>query len=123
VAAQVAGPARPPYIGAMRGLPPVHGPRTVYRDLKAFMGRRSREKNIAALLSIGLTGAIVLIFMLDLETNIEPPPTITYVDSWSLDRTDAEIMVAQRKYMAEREAKSKARQQEFQEIANTLGIE
>jgi hypothetical protein len=107
----------------MHGLPPVHGPKAVYRDLKAFLSRRSREKNIAAVLSLGLTGFIVVLFMADLETNIEPPPTITIVDSWSLNRTDAEIMASQREYHAQKDAQAKARQQEFQELSNTLGIE
>jgi hypothetical protein len=107
----------------MRGLPPIHGPKAVYRDLKAFLGRRSREKNLAALLSLGFTGFIVLLFIADLETNIEPPPTVTIVDSWSLNRTDAEIMASQREYHAQKDAQAKARQKEFQELSNTLGIE
>jgi hypothetical protein len=107
----------------MLGLPPLQGPRAVYQDLRAFLRRRSREQNLAAALSLGLTGAILVVFMLDPKINTAPPATITYVESWSADRTDAEIKADQARTQAEVEARAKARQQQFQEIANTLGIE
>jgi hypothetical protein len=107
----------------MLGLPPLQGPRAIYRDLRAFLARRSREQTIAALLSIGITGTILVVFMLDAKTNTAPPPTIAYVESWSLERTDAEIKAEQQKDKAAAEARAKARQEQFQEVANTLGIE
>ena len=107
----------------MLGLPPVQGPRAVFADLKAFFARRSREQGIAALLSVSVTGIIVILFILDPKTNTAPPATVTFVESWPADRTDAEIKVDQQKYQAEREAQAKARQQQYQELANTFGIE
>lgn len=107
----------------MLGLPPLQGPRAVYRDLRAFLSRRSREQTIAAALSIGITGIILVVFMLDPKTNTAPPPTIAYIESWSLDRTDAEIKADQIKDQAAAEARARAKQKQFQEVANTLGIE
>lgn len=107
----------------MSGLPPLHSPRYVYRDLRAFFSRRSREQGIALALSLAITGFIVFLFWLDPKVNTAPPTTITFVNSWPSDRSDAEIKEAQAKYMAEKKARERARQQEFQEIANTFGIE
>lgn len=107
----------------MLGLPPVQGPKAVFRDLRAFLRQRSREKNIAALLSVGITGIILVVFWLDPKTNTTPPATITYVESWDANRTDAEIKADQQKDQAAAEARAKARQEQFQEIANSLGIE
>ena len=107
----------------MLGLPPVQGPRAVLSDLRAFLGRRSPEKTKAALLSVGITASLVGLFFLDLKVRTAPPPTVAYAESWSLDRTDAEIKADQKVSQKEAEEKALARQREFQEIANTFGIE
>ena len=58
----MAPPPSPSYISPMLGLPPLQGQRAVFRDLRAFFGRRSREQTKAALLSVGITGTILVIF-------------------------------------------------------------
>lgn len=104
-------------------LPPMHSPKVAFRDLKAFLSRRSREHTIAAVLSLGITIVILVVFFLDAKVNTAPPVTVTYVDSWAATRTDAEIQADQKKDQAANEERARARQQQFQEIANTLGIE
>ena len=101
----------------------MHSPLAAWRDLRAVMKRRSREQTIAALLAFGITLVIVFIFFIDPMVNTKPPVTVTYVDSWSANRTDAEIKADQVKDQKAREERAKARQEQFQEIANTLGIE
>jgi hypothetical protein len=101
----------------------VQGPRAVYRDLRAFLRRRSREQTLAAVLSLGMTGVILVVFMLDPKVNTAPPATIAYVESWDANRSDAEIKADQQRDQAAVEARAKARQEQFKEIANTLGIE
>jgi hypothetical protein len=107
----------------MLGLPPLQGPRAVFRDLRAFLGRRSREQTKAALLSLGITGFILVIFFLDARVNTAPPATIAYVESWDANRTDAQIKEDQQKDQAAAEARARMRQEQFKEVANTLGIE
>jgi len=116
-------PGGTPYISVMPVLPPMHSPKVVYRDLKAFLSRRGREHNIALALSLGLTLVILFIFFIDAKVNTAPPPTITYVESWSADRTDAEIKADQVKDQKKAEARAKERQKQFKEIADKLGIE
>lgn len=103
--------------------PPIHSPKVVYRDLKAILSRRSRDQTIALLLSIGFTVTIIVIFFFDSKVNTAPPATITYVDSWSTNRTDAEIKADQAKDQKANEERARARQEQFKEIANSLGIE
>lgn len=103
--------------------PPMHSPRAALRDLGSVMRRRSRESLIAAGLSILFTVVIIVVFFLDAKVNTAPPVTVTYVDSWSENRTDAEIKADQVKDQAAREERAAKRQEQFKEIANSFGIE
>lgn len=103
--------------------PPMHSPRAAWRDLRSVMQRRSRESLIAAGLSILFTVIIIVVFFLDAKVNTAPPVTVTYVDSWSENRTDAEIKADQIKDQKAREERAAARQEQFKEIANSFGIE
>lgn len=112
-----------PYIPAMPVLPPMHSPRVAWRDLKAVVARRSREQTLALALSCLVTLVILVIFFLDAKVNTAPPVTVTYVENFPADRTDAQIKADQVKDQKAREERARLRQEQFQEIANTLGIE
>ncbi|MEO7602061.1 MAG: hypothetical protein ABIS39_02185 [Sphingomicrobium sp.] len=86
------------------------------------MRQRSREQRIGAALSILVTTIIVIIFFVDSQINTAPPPQIVYVESWSTNRTDAEIIAEQKKDQAERDAAIKERQRQFQALENKLGM-
>lgn len=107
----------------MSVLPPTHSPKAAIRDLLAVVRRRSREQAIAAGLSILFTVVLVVVFFLDSSVNTAPPVTVTYYDSWSANRTDAEIKADQVKDQKANEERAKARQEQFKEVANKLGIE
>lgn len=104
-------------------MPPLYSPRVALADLRAFLRGRSREKLWGAICAVLVTGFIVFLFFLDPKVNTAPPPQIIYTDSWTLNRTDAEIVADQKKHQAEREAAARAKQQQYQELANTFGIE
>ncbi|MFP5329553.1 MAG: hypothetical protein ACLGHC_05385 [Alphaproteobacteria bacterium] len=99
------------------------GPRNAFRDLAAFMRQRSREQLIGASLALLATVIIVILFLVDSKINTAPPPQIVYVDSWSANRTDAEI-VAQQKIdqRKKREAEAEKRRQ-YQKLEKQFGIE
>lgn len=111
------------YIPPMPFFPPMHSPKAAWRDLRAVLRRRSREHVIAAGLSISLTVIIITVFLLDAKVNTAPPVTVTFVDSWSSNRTDAEIKTDQVKDQEAREERARVRQEQFKEIANSFGIE
>jgi hypothetical protein len=98
------------------------GPRAAFRDLAAFMRQRSREKVIGAALALLVTLIIVIEFLVDSQMGTAPPPQIVYAQSWSANRTDAEIIADQKKDQAERRAAQAEKQRQFQKLENQLGM-
>lgn len=104
-------------------LPRPASPRALIADLKTFARERSRVQWIAALVAILMPIIIIVGFVTDGRTNMQPKAQIHYVDSWSANRTDDEIKAAQKERQAQAEAASAERQRQFQELANRLGVE
>ena len=98
------------------------GPRAAFNDLRAFMRQRSREQVIGALLAVLVTTIIVIEFLVDSKVNTAPPPQVVYAQSWSADRTDAEIIADQKKDQAKRDAYAKEKQRQFQKLEKQLGM-
>jgi len=97
-------------------------PAAAFRDLSAFMRHRSREQLIGACLALLATGIIVFEFVIDARINTAPPPTITYVELYGANRTDADIIADQKKDQAGKEAAQKERQRQFQKLEKQLGM-
>jgi|SRR5438067_12972370 len=104
-------------------LPRPSSPKGAITDLLNFVRHHSREQWIGLGLAILVTAGIVTIFVLDAKTNTAPPQQVVFVESWSLNRTDAEIVADQKKDQAAREAAAKEHQRQFQHLAKQLGIE
>lgn len=98
------------------------GPRAALRDLAAFMRQHSREQLIGAALAILVTIIIVIEFLVDSQINTAPPPQVVYADSWSLNRTDAEIVADQKKDQAKKDAAKREKQRQFQKLEKQLGM-
>ena len=98
------------------------GPRAAFTDLFAFMRQRSREQVIGAMLAVLVTMIIVIEFLVDSKINTAPPVQVIYADSWSLNRTDAEIVADQKKDQAKRDAAKKEKQRQFQKLEKQLGM-
>lgn len=99
------------------------GPREALRDLAAFMRQRSREQVIGAALALLVTTIIVIEFLVDSKTGMSPPTQIVYAESYSANRTDAEIKADQKKDQEKRKEAQLEKQREFQKLANAFGIE
>ena len=67
--------------------------------------------------------AIIVLFVMDGRTNIAPGEQITYVESWSSSRTDAEIKAAQAKREAEQKAIAEERQRQFKALERRFGMD
>ena len=106
----------------MSWLPRPVSPREALSDLAAFLRQRSREQVIGAALALLATGIIVFEFVIDPKTGASPPQQIIYVDSWSANRTDAEIIAQQKKDQAELRSAKLRKQREFQKLENQLGM-
>lgn len=77
---------------------------------------------LGATLAVLVTIIILIIFFVDSQINTAPPPQIVYVEQWRADRTDAEIIAAQKEHQAKREALAKERQRKFQKLEKQLGM-
>ena len=86
------------------------------------MRQRSREQVIGASLALLITAIIVIEFIVDAKIGTAPPPSITYVDLYSANRTDADIIADQKKDQAEKEAFEKEKRRQFQQLENRLGM-
>jgi hypothetical protein len=95
-------------------------PRALWADIRAFTAERSAVQWGAAAAAIIMPVAIIVLFITDANTNIRPGPQIIYAESWSANRTDAEIIADQKKHQAKREAAQKERQRQFQKLDKDL---
>ena len=107
----------------MSWFPTPVGPRAALRDLGAFMRQRSREQMIGAALAILSTIILVILFTVDSKINTAPPAQIIFVESWSANRTDAEIVAQQKKDQAARREAELEKQRQFQKLEKQFGIE
>ena len=99
------------------------GPRSALRDLAAFMRQRSREQMIGGALALLSTIIIVILFLVDSKINTAPPAQIVYVESWSANRTDAEIAAQQKEDQAKRRAAEAEKRRQYQKLEKQFGIE
>ena len=87
------------------------------------MRQRSREQVIGGALAILSTIILVILFTVDSKINTAPPAQIIYVESWSANRTDAEIAEQQKKDQAARREAELEKQRQFQKLEKQFGIE
>jgi hypothetical protein len=95
-------------------------PKVFIEDLRAFIADRSRHQIIAAVVAIMMPMIFVFGFIIDANTNTLPGEQVIYVESWSANRTDAEIKADQKKRQAEKEALQKERQRQFKKLDDSL---
>ena len=87
------------------------------------MRQRSREQVIGASLALLVTAIIVIEFVVDAKMGMDPGPQITYVDLYSSNRTDAQIIADQKKDQAEKAALEKEKQRQYKELEKRFHID
>lgn len=103
-------------------------PLRAFRDLRSYLQQRQPYELGFMFLAFAITVTLIGMFIIDSRVQVPPKePEIIYVESWSLNRTDAEIAAAakvneaKKKAAAEKLAKMRAeRQAEFQRVDNQL---
>lgn len=103
-------------------LPRPASPRALLQDLREFARERSRHQWIAAAMAVLMPAIILVLFYYDGKTNIMPGEQLTYINSWSADRSDAEIIAAQKERQAKADEAAKARQEQFKKLEQDLGM-
>ena len=104
----------------MSVFPPVSGPRALWADLKLFWSTRTRVQWIAGALAVLIPIGLGVAFWLDGKTNIAPGPTITYVQSWPENRTEADTRANIERVAAEKARRDEARRRDLQNLDNQL---
>jgi hypothetical protein len=104
-------------------LPRPASPKTLWLDLRASFAQRSKHQMIAAAVALTMPLIIIYGFIRDGQTNIGPKPQLIYVESWSENRTDEEIIADQKIHQERREAMQAERQRQFQELQRRLGMQ
>lgn len=93
-------------------------------DLKGLFGHMNRRQWLFLALSFAMTFAVLFGFLIDSDfRKLAPGPQLIFVESWSANRTDAEIQAQQKRDQAVRKRQEEERQRQFQKLGNSLGIE
>lgn len=98
-------------------------PRTLWKDLRAFLAERSGHQMVAGFFALLMPLVIIIGFVLDAQTNIGPGEQTIYVESWSADRTTEEIVAQQQIDQERREAMQAERQRQFQALQRRFGMD
>ena len=111
----------------MAFLPRPASPFRALRDLRIFLAQREPHQVIFAFLAFFLTAMLLLGFYLDSRTEKVWKRDVQYVESWPIDRSDAEIIAQQRIDLAKKrerdkalEAKRQERMRQFQKVDEQL---
>ncbi len=111
----------------MMGLPKRISPVGGAGDLRSYLARRSRWELLLFLPAAALTAMLVYAFVRDYDIKPEYHPNIIYVQSWPLDRSDAEIVAQQKidqvkkkKDQAELEKRQAELRSKFKKIDDSL---
>ena len=103
-------------------LPPK--PRLIWADIRSFFERRERHSLVALVPAIAIPCFIVWLFVLDGRTNIMPTdPVVIYAESWSLDRTDEEIIDRQAELALAADERRALTRERMQRLADQLGVD
>ncbi|HEX8402403.1 MAG TPA: hypothetical protein VF628_11940 [Allosphingosinicella sp.] len=103
-------------------LPRPAGPRTLLADLRAFTRERPRHQWFGLIAAIAMPVIIIYGFYRDSQTNIAPGEQLIYAESWTGNRTDAEILAAQKERQARLEATQAERQRQFKKLEQRFGM-
>jgi hypothetical protein len=99
-------------------------PRAAMSDFAAALGSDSKRDRILGLaIAVLVTTINQIILFVEAKINTAPPPRVTYVETYSPDRSDAEIIASQKKDSAERKAFREEKKRKFQALQKKLGIE
>lgn len=104
-------------------LPRPSSPRAALADFLAFVRGGDRSRLLGLTLAVLITIIILIIFFVDAKVNTAPPPQVIYTESWGANRTDAEIIADQKRDQAALAEARRAKQQQFKEIQDKLGIQ
>ncbi|MEL6874506.1 MAG: hypothetical protein AAGM33_03430 [Pseudomonadota bacterium] len=96
-----------------------------FKDFYAFVRQSPRERVIPAILAISVTSFILGMFVIDPKVNTAAPPgpKVIYFESWSLDRTDEEILAERWAIQCQKDKWAAKRKESMKELARMSGMD
>lgn len=101
-------------------LPRPASPRALWKDMRDFWRHRPRHQWFAGTMALLIPAGILVVFYYDAQTNILPGEQLIYIDSWSANRSDAEIIAKQEADLKQREEYERERQRQFKNLDDRL---
>ena len=95
-------------------------PRTLIADIRIAFGGSRRHRLVFGALAVGMTSAIVTLFVIDSHDDIGPGAQTVYAADWSANRTDAEIVAQQKVDMAAIHKAKEERRKSFQRVDDAM---
>ena len=104
----------------MSWFPRPAAPKALWADIRAFTAQRSRYQWGGLFMAIAMPLLIIAGFIHDSTHGVRPGPQIIYAESWSANRTDAQIKADQKRDQAKRDAAIKERQRQFRKVDEAM---
>lgn len=93
-------------------------------DLKSVFSRMDRRRWLFLGLSCAMTFALIYGFLLDSDLRkLGPGPQLIFVESWSNERSDAEIKAQQQRDASVKRKQEEYRREQFQALEKKLGMD
>lgn len=113
-----------PYIEAMAIFPRPVSPRSAAGDMWSYLTESRAHKWPLLGISVALTWVIIWAFFVDTNTNTAPRQNqIIYFQNWGAGRSDVDVILEQKRDLAERVRLLHKKQKEMQKVADMFGIE
>ena len=96
-----------------------------FKDLVGFLRQSPKERVIPAILALLIPAIIVFIFIIDSKINTAAPegPKVLYFESWSLDRSDEEILADRWAIQCKKDKFAEERKESMRELARMSGMD
>lgn len=96
-----------------------------FRDLVGFLRQSPKERIIPAILALLIPSIIVFIFIIDSKINTAAPegPKVLYFESWSLDRTDEDILADRWAIQCQKDKFAEERKESMRKLARLSGMD
>ena len=94
------------------------------KDLISYVGEARPHRLLFLIIACQVPALLIYGLYLQHKLNTAPPPqTIIYFESWTLDRTDEEVIAQQKIDGAKKTARLKAKQEAYKKLGRQIGIE
>ncbi len=95
------------------------------KDFGLFLKQSPKGRIIPAMLALVIPGIIIFVFIIDSKINTAPPDEqeIIFIENWSLDRTDEEIMTDRWAIQCKKDKFEAERRESIKKLGRMSGLD